>query len=111
MSTTIANFRHQYLFGALDTYVYTIVNAGTKRVTVRITDHPNVGGLTCVIKQNSSTLTTVTGGSQTGRLEANAQANFAANDTFSVVVTSSAANDSLGNRVRGTIDIEGLTDQ
>ena len=108
MSTTIANFNHQYQFAALDTYVYTVQTAGTKRISVRITDATNVAGLTCVIKQNTTTLTTVSGTNASDHdLEANATANFAINDTFSVVVTSTAASDSGPNQIRGTIILDG----
>lgn len=108
MATTIANFNHQYQFNKADTYNYTIQNAGNKYVNVRITDVTNPGGFTVTIKQNSTTLNSNTGSTSGNDVECNALGNFAANDTLSVVVSSSAASDSAPNQFVGTIVLNDL---
>lgn len=107
MATTIAGFPHQYNFIALDTYNYTIVNSGNKRVNVRVTDRTNPGGITIEIKVNGSSKGTASGATAGNGVSLNILYNFTAADTLTVIVTSSAASDSAPMQIYGTITLDG----
>jgi hypothetical protein len=111
MSTTIPNVSQSFIVNTLDTFVYTVPAASVNNtVKVRLTDVTSLSGITLSIKQNSSTLATVTGvagqsGNNSCELDLVARANCAQNDTLSIVITSSAASDSGPNQIKGIISI------
>lgn len=111
MSTTITNVSQSFIINTLDTFVYTVPAASVNNtVQVRLTDVTSLAGITLSIKQNSSTLATVTGvngqsGNKSCELDLFARANCAANDTLSVVITSSAASDAGPNQIQGIVKI------
>lgn len=107
---TIAGLNNQqYSFEGLNDYSYTMINAGTKNINVRVTDASNVAGLTVVIKVNSTTKVTATGDAQGNGISAGLQYNFSAADVLHVVITSSVAGDGAPNQVFGTIFMSSLT--
>jgi len=100
----------QYSFEGLNDYSYTVQNAGTKNINVRVTDASgDVSGITVAIKVGSSTKVTATGAAGANGLSAGLQYNFSANDVLHIVLTSSAAGDAAPNQVFGTVFMSSLT--
>ena len=96
-------------FAGLGTYTCTLLAAGPYTIEVKSTI-PLASGLQIELKQNSTSLVTV-GGSSTnpsasqGSIGAGAVIQAAANDTVSVILTSSNAVDSVPNNVKTSVNV------
>jgi len=106
MATTIPYFTHQYNFSNLDTYNYTIQNAGTHTVSAKAQDFTNLSGVSVVIKQNGTILSTSpTQSSTQNELNVSYLVNCAAGDVISFVVSSSSPSDSGPNQIKGFFSV------
>ena len=108
MATTIVNFNHQFNFNTIDTFNYTIVNTGTKRISVSLNAiRGATDGITITVKQNGTTELTVTGSTAGAGMTGNVLLNCTAADTIAFVVASTTAADAGPNQFKGFFGIDG----
>jgi hypothetical protein len=107
MAQTIANFNHVYSFAQLDTYSYTITEAGTHTITAKLASVNPLNNFTVTIKKNGSTISTTTIPASVPQNELNAfiEETCALNDVIAVTVASSNGTDAGPNEFKGTISI------
>jgi len=112
--TIIPNFLTEKVYTGLDTYQYTVVNAGLHVASIRIDKMPSSAITVSIIQAGSvnATLATMTivpnlpYSAQTSQSLA-VTANCAASDTLSFVLTSSAPADETPNGFKALMNIRG----
>lgn len=105
MSTTITSFAHTQPISNLDTYVYTMNTTAMHVAKIRMSIIPP-SGISILIKQNSSTVATLTTPTAAqGHVELSATINATSGDTVSFVIASSTATDQGPNCIAGLLDV------
>lgn len=107
MATTISNLNNGvYPIATLDTYNYTVLAAGRYQLSVKLVCSNPMTGISVTIKQNGTTLATVSEPPAHGNeLNCRCLASIAINDNLSFVIASANAADSIPNTLHGKIHI------
>lgn len=104
--TTITNLISSKVLSNLDTYVYTVKEAGMHYVALAINELPP-SGITISIQQNSnSPITTSAPAARQQVVQLATTFNCAVNDTITIVVASSTATDQGPQAFKGILTIK-----
>lgn len=103
MATNIPNFLTPKVICGLDTYNYTIVNAGMHVASINLTEQPP-SGMSILIQQNGSTKASFSApAASQNHIDLKVTMNCAANDIISFVLSSSNAGDQQLNSIKGIL--------
>src|SRR6185312_13890856 len=105
MATIIPRIEASHVINQLDTYNHTAGASTVYTVSIAINEIPP-SGITIAIKQNSSTIASLSApAAAQGVMNLSAQINAVADDVLGVVIASSTASDQGGNSFKGILTI------
>src|ERR1035441_2803449 len=105
MAQTITKISQTKVLNQLDTYNHTALSNSMYVVTMKLSEQPP-SGMSIVIQQNGVTKASLASPSvQQNHMELIVQLNCSISDVISVILSSSAAIDQLGNSFKGILKI------